>query len=384
MLLAGLMGGLMSLVMFFLRRNYPRTILGLGEWAAGMFLLFIGGVMTGLRSVLPDALAVMASNLLLLGGTYWLLVGSQRFFGQRPALRAHAVLIGCVGAVLLWFTAIDPMYRVRLLIMTPLLSYTLGAHAWLMLRQARRPASLVFVATVLGIATASQLWRFWLTAQSVLDSGLAVNIPQGAGHAMVYPIVLLLTSLGLVLLSTDRLRLEMEYLATHDALTHALTRRHLSQSCEQAFAQSRRHGRRFSVLAMDLDHFKVINDRYGHQAGDQVLVRFVTGVKALLRSGDALGRFGGEEFVALLPDTALPEARRIAERICTQCAGATEAPPCTVSIGVAACQPDDSSVAQVLARADAALYRAKARGRNRIESDGESTDAGPSPQPSPA
>lgn len=384
MLLAGLMGGLMSLVMFFLRRNYPRTIHGLGEWTSAMLILFVAGIVTAFRGPIPDAVAVMLINLLLLGGTYLLFVGSQRFFGQASAVRTHSAALGVVCAVLLWFTVMEPSYRWRLLILTGVLGYLFGAHAWLLLRQPRKTSSLVFVATVLCCAAAIQLLRFGLTAQAILGDGLTAKLPQGVGYAMVYPIVFLLVSIGLMLLATDRLRQEMEHLATHDALTHALTRRHLSQSCEQVFAQSRRHGRSFSVLAMDLDHFKAINDQYGHQAGDRVLVDFVANAKALLRAGDALGRFGGEEFVALLPDTALPEALRIAERICQQCASAATSPSCTVSIGVASYQADSATAAHVLARADAALYRAKANGRNRIESDGDRTESSPSLGPSPA
>jgi diguanylate cyclase (GGDEF)-like protein len=118
---------------------------------------------------------------------------------------------------------------------------------------------------------------------------------------------------------------------------------------------------------MDLDHFKAINDSYGHQTGDRVLVNFVAKVKTMLRQPDQLGRFGGEEFMALLPETSLEEAVLVAERIRAACALADSGPSCTVSIGITTHQQDTDTVDTLLARADAALYRAKTNGRNRVE-----------------
>ena len=118
---------------------------------------------------------------------------------------------------------------------------------------------------------------------------------------------------------------------------------------------------------MDLDHFKTVNDNYGHQAGDRVLVSFVAQVNALLRGPDQLGRFGGEEFMALLPDTSLDEAISVAERIRAACKLVGNEPSCTVSIGITTNRQDTDTLDTLLARADAAMYRAKANGRNRVE-----------------
>jgi diguanylate cyclase (GGDEF)-like protein len=141
----------------------------------------------------------------------------------------------------------------------------------------------------------------------------------------------------------------------------------MNEACHQELERSRRHGRSMALLIMDLDHFKSINDSYGHQAGDRVLVNFVARVNALLRRPDQLGRFGGEEFVALLPDTSLDEALVVAERIRATCALTEHTPSCTVSIGITTNRLDNDSVDTLLTRADVALYRAKARGRNRVE-----------------
>lgn len=171
----------------------------------------------------------------------------------------------------------------------------------------------------------------------------------------------------MVLLAAERLHTEVAYLASHDSLTNALTRRHMNEVCARELVRSQRNGQSMALLIMDLDHFKAVNDTYGHQRGDQVLVDFVSKVNGLLRRPDQLARFGGEEFVALLPETSLQEALLVAERIREACAQPGTDPRCTVSVGVTTNLTANDSVDSLMARADAAMYRAKAKGRNRVE-----------------
>jgi len=122
------------------------------------------------------------------------------------------------------------------------------------------------------------------------------------------------------------------------------------------------------VLLLDLDHFKAVNNTHGHLVSDRMLVDFADRVRALLRVPDRLGRFGGEEFVVLLPETSLDKARVVAERIRRDIEQADgDLPRRTVSIGVTVSFPDDPDLDGLLARADAALYQAKEGGRNRVE-----------------
>lgn len=366
-LLSGIMGGMMSLVMFSLWRNYPASIKGLGEWALALFLLLFAGVFAAMRGAVHDFLSVALPNLLITTGTYLLLVGSQRFFGQRPRLRLHAVLIVLLNLVLIWFLLVTSIYQVRLVLVTLTLFYLFSSHAYLMFRHSQGSFGSRFVITILVLATLSQVGRLVTALTLPISGGLIDVSPQNLIYITVYPFILLLLAIGLVLLATDRLRGELEHLATHDPLTNALTRRHMSQSLEQELERCRRHGRAMAILGLDLDHFKAINDAHGHQAGDQVLIRFVDRVNAQLRRGDQLSRYGGEEFVVLLPETSLAEALQVAERIRAACEDDPVKPNCTVSIGATACLPQTDTVDTLLARADAAMYRAKAAGRNRVE-----------------
>lgn len=182
---------------------------------------------------------------------------------------------------------------------------------------------------------------------------------------MLFSVVL--SSISMVLMASDRLRAELERLASHDALTDALTRRGINTACQTELARCRRHGSEMALLLIDMDNFKAVNDNFGHQAGDRVLINFVRQVKTLLRQADQLGRFGGEEFLLLLPETTLAEAARVAERIRALCADPSHEPSCTVSIGVVGARHDSETLESLIARADAAMYRAKANGRNRME-----------------
>ena len=369
LLLTGIMGGLMSLVLYALKRNYPVSIKGLGDWSAALLLLFMGGVLVAGRGKLPNFISVSVSNFLLWCGLYLAYVGTQRFFGAKPRVAPWMAVITGVALVQVWFTLVEPSYHMRLILTTVVTAVLSGVHAWLVFRQ----GSITFAR---GLAVSVLI--FLLTAQVMrLVTSFSMPFPTNAAFLDTSPIQLiyvtsfafsiLLFSISTVLMATDRLRIELEHLANHDSLTNALTRRNLDDACRSELERCRRHGRSMALLMMDLDHFKAINDRYGHQTGDRVLTTFVAKVNALLRGPDQLGRFGGEEFVALLPDTALDEALLVAERIRDACALADQAPACTVSIGVTTNQRDDDSVDTLLARADTALYRAKANGRNRVE-----------------
>ena len=168
---------------------------------------------------------------------------------------------------------------------------------------------------------------------------------------------------------------ELEALATRDSLTGIANRRHFEHLAGLELDHARRMGRSFALLALDIDHFKRINDTWGHAAGDEALKGFVAACKTALREYDILGRVGGEEFAVALPHTGVDGARVIAERLRRHVEDLVVRPArgeifkMTVSVGVAQLTGGDgqpTDVSQLLARADAALYRAKDRGRNQV------------------
>lgn len=165
--------------------------------------------------------------------------------------------------------------------------------------------------------------------------------------------------------------LELEKLAVTDALTNIPNRRYLITFAEKEISRARRHDHLFSLFMMDLDHFKHINDNYGHAIGDEVLKMIAQTTTQSLRKEDCFGRLGGEEFLGLLPYTSHSLALQVAERI-RQNIASLSFPLChkslkvTVSIGVATYQNDKDDLDSLLKRADEALFEAKDRGRNQV------------------
>ncbi|CAM9519006.1 unnamed protein product, partial [Phaeothamnion confervicola] len=172
------------------------------------------------------------------------------------------------------------------------------------------------------------------------------------------------------------LEAELRELAAMDPLTGLPNRRHFLSRLEQESARiNRLQGHRAAVLMLDSDHFKRINDAYGHAAGDQVLAHIARLLSRELRKVDVAGRIGGEEFAIILPGADLVSAEAFAERLRMRIASNPSSQggtvlPMTVSIGVAGMDAADAMAADALARADRALYRAKAQGRNRVVVDG--------------
>lgn len=157
-----------------------------------------------------------------------------------------------------------------------------------------------------------------------------------------------------------------------DHLTGLANRRAFHEAAEREFRRWQRDPRALSLVVVDADHFKQINDRHGHLAGDAVLRHLAAGLRTCFRGTDLVARIGGEEFVALLPGTDADGAVAVATRLCTCIAGQTvdvdgASIRYTVSAGVAAMEPDVTSVRELFRRADAALYFAKSTGRNRVE-----------------
>jgi diguanylate cyclase (GGDEF)-like protein len=159
------------------------------------------------------------------------------------------------------------------------------------------------------------------------------------------------------------------HLADHDVLTGVLNRRALVRRLQEALTLARPKHQPLSLIFLDMDHFKSVNDRFGHQTGDACLRAVAEAIVDELRPADSLGRYGGEEFVAVLPDTTLDNAMTVAERIrraieTLHVHARGNALQTTVSMGVASLTGPADTSDDLIARADSALYRAKTQGRN--------------------
>lgn len=171
-------------------------------------------------------------------------------------------------------------------------------------------------------------------------------------------------------IAAERVAQDMTRLAITDALTRLMNRRGITVNLIDAMAQAERYDHPLSIAMADIDHFKAVNDTYGHDAGDKVLVDVASLLSEALRMPDKVGRYGGEEFLVVLPHTNLAQAKKIAERMRTavdafgfEYGGKTS--HVTISIGLTQYRKGED-LEQLLSRVDQALYQAKAAGRNKV------------------
>lgn len=329
---AGIVGGVTNPILF-----NGSVLAGWGFWFATEFVNYV--------AILPVLLSAPKLAEVLPRWRDMLSVISQ-----RPALPALALLVSFVAAMiiggpgaiafpvpaLLWCGLVYPVFSTTIL--------TLFFGLW----------SLAIISST-----------YLPGPQGPYDEAALISVRLAASLIALGPIML-----AVVMQSRKELLSKLQHLVTHDQLTGAATRHAFYESARKIAHRNTP----LAVLMIDLDHFKEVNDNYGHAAGDEVLVSFAQRVRTCLRPGDAFGRLGGEEFAVVIPQCPSPDAVRIAERIREVVA---ETPvrlndgrliTLTASLGLAL-SPDaeDLSIEDLLTNADSALYRAKARGRDRLE-----------------
>ena len=223
------------------------------------------------------------------------------------------------------------------------------------------------IAYILGVSIARPLSRLTEGAAKVAEGDLAVTISTESRGELGY-----LTRVFNDMVERLRVgREELERISITDSLTGLYNRKHLTEKLVEHLASAREGQSVFSILMIDVDHFKSYNDTYGHVAGDEALSRLGSLLTAHVLSPSLIARYGGEEFFVLLPDTDANEAGKVAEGVRQAVAAenfgdATREVNLTLSIGVAAFEDRDTTPESIVAAADKALYRAKRNGRNRV------------------
>ena len=317
---------------------------------------------------------VLGGNALNLMAQGMSVVALRMLLGESLRWRT-ALAIGMVGWLgVAWFGVVAADYRMRVLWGSAAILADIALRMQALLRGGPPHSSRARVALVVMNAAAALL-LVWRNSQLWFDLNPPGDIIQPSTVNYIYVLLSgmqpLFLSIGFLLLYNETLQRELHQLARVDPLTGVKNRLALTENATQMLSQANRGGRSMGVLMIDADHFKSVNDRFGHGGGDKVLLALVRSIRATLRAGNVIGRIGGEEFVVLAPDTSLEQALVLAERI----RGTVESTPLlvdghllqlTVSIGAAATEPGESDVGALLQRADAALYAAKHAGRNRV------------------
>jgi len=354
---------------------HARGIRGLRKWALASLLISFGlGIAYGQMTPPGNGWSIVAGAGLLAAGSALQWLGIQAFKGQAKQWSILFLTVALVTTQSIWFTVIQPNVNMRAMINSMVfaaINFTCAKALLIPMRQPERTAhwltgvSFALLATVHGARAAS---IFLNPADSF---GLYDQIPINPVIFFTGSITQLFITFGFILMVNYRLSVELDNLATTDSLTGAWNRRSLEQEFNRLLAHSSRHQETLSVMMLDVDKFKSINDEYGHQAGDEVLRHLTANAKSAIRRDDYLARYGGEEFCLLLPATSEDEAKNLAERLRI---AYLERPviwrgkkiSSSISIGVASSDNTGLTYFSLLEAADAALYEAKQTGRDKV------------------
>ena len=304
------------------------------------------------------------------------LSGIQGFKRKRTDWRLAALFVGMAFGQSLWFTVIHPEVSARSIANSLLFAvgYLASARALLIRTELHLRTAYWFTGLSFACLVAVMVARAAVIFSSAPGSyGLYAQVPLNPWSFFTALMLQLCVTFGFILMMNSRLIAEIQDLASVDALTGAFNRRRLEEEAVRLLARCERTGDTLAIMMLDVDHFKAVNDRHGHPAGDEVLRRLAGVAQTSLRKDDFFARYGGEEFCILLLSTTEREAHLLAERLRRSYEEMTVlfggyALRSTVSIGVADSIDAGLGYASLIAAADRALYRAKKDGRNRVVS----------------
>lgn len=334
-------------------------------------ILGAGWLLLTLRGQIPDAVSITLGDGLASAG-FWLEAACISEMDRRagPMPRCwRSLAFFCLASILVY--RLLPEANLRIVVYAFGMAILFLISCLRLLRGGERPRTALRAALglVYGAVAAGGLWR---GVAALSETGMTLLTATGAANMAYMPLFLLMIagSFGLLLLFKERDDKLLARMATRDELTGAPNRRALIEMATRLVARAGREGRPLAVLMLDIDRFKLVNDTFGHAVGDQVLRDFARVIRDSLRVYDVYGRFGGEEFVVVLPDTRERDALNAAERI--RAAVAASVPPgapgvrYTASVGVAWGVPDPDGLDPMLHLADEAMYTAKRDGRDRV------------------
>lgn len=346
---------------------------GLQLWAGGLAMHAAGYLFLGLRGQMDEALSILAGNALSSLALSLLLAAVLRFYGTKPR---WALLLAPPALLLAVLTLLLEDYSARVAVASAMYAAQGSAVIAVLLSRRHRTVGRGVWLVMAGMGVEALLMAVRAAGSAVStpkpDQMLQPGLAQTATFLGIFAI-LLITSLGFIFMTKERADETNRLLAAADPLTGAANRRSIIEALDRDVGRAIRTREPLALMMLDLDHFKQVNDSFGHLAGDAVLRSLMALVRQRIRSQDIVGRYGGEEFLVVLPDTHLAGVQRLAQDLCDAVAAHSvvvqgQRINFTVSIGAFGGRLElGDSWDLLIHAADSALYRAKGAGRNCVE-----------------
>ncbi|WP_100960552.1 GGDEF domain-containing protein [Bosea sp. FBZP-16] len=341
-------------------------------WGLSNILIGLGLIGVGLRGIIPDIVSIPLANTVSWIGYLLILFGVRSFAGRPARLPLYLLAVAAALPLFLWNEPDGFVKRVVLVAVLVMACDMLLVREGLLLWRRERLASGAILAALFAPTVVLFAIRGYLAATGQLGTELFPANDANQWVAATGTAFLLLRGSALLLLAAERNRNTLVAIAQHDPLTGAMNRSGLERAMARIATDAGKRPGRLTLLLIDIDHFKSLNDTHGHAAGDRILQLFAEAARSELRASDVLARHGGDEFVALLPHMSTRDAVRVANRIRSAFGralagrdGVTLQP--TLSIGVAEGNAASNELEALLEQADEALYRSKRLGRDRVQ-----------------
>jgi diguanylate cyclase (GGDEF)-like protein len=350
---------------------------GFGRWILANFGLSVGYLLVTIQSLIPEFSAVFLGNCLIVYCIILIYEGIEEFYDRRPFYLLNYLILGVYIWLLFFFIYIRPNMHARV-------AFSSVAVFFLIILAGRR----LFIVPIPGLMPTSRAAGYIFFITAIFPFILAITSVDlsppmdfisdvlNSWFSVVFIISIVTWTFYFFFLNSARLELELEtaraeldLISRTDPLTNLYNRRHFDEQAQIEFERAKRSGFTNSILLLDIDDFKSINDVHGHDVGDAVLISLANVLRSELRSFDLVARYGGDEFIMMLTDTNTDEAFSIAERIRKRVSLTPFVVPrrifnVTLSAGLATLHTRDSDFRSLLKRGDDALYRAKEQGRN--------------------
>jgi diguanylate cyclase (GGDEF)-like protein len=377
MMIAACLNVMIALMLVVVGNAFPRAYQNsLRWWLAGLIMHPVGFILVALGGVLSSFAAIVLSNIFIAAGFACGAIALRILTGIEQRRLLLLALVVVAGVIAAYFSIVNDQIVLRTVLLAFVHSALLIFSVMSVYRSDSKATQISKVLAILflfGAVVTLNRGMYYMITQAPTNNVFSMAWPNTLAFLTggLFPVV---ATVGFLLMCTEDSQKRLERMASEDHLTGVYNRRALSELGAREVARSRRHGSPLSLILVDIDFFKRINDELGHVAGDIALVETVKRLKSLLRSEDYLGRMGGEEFIILLPDTNASQAMSTANRIQQAFSNSTipllnTSRSITLSGGIALLSAQDIQFDDVLRRADQAMYLAKTMGRNRMELD---------------